>query len=228
MSNLIARLFDTETASLQGGVCDIAMVSLNDQFEVVWQGESLINPEMAISPQATEIHGISDHDVQFAPTLAEWLASQGQPFHADDQVLTAYNVAFDIRMCKAHLPSAYSKSCALRMARTLYPDAPDHKLQTMRDYLGLEGGVAHRAMGDVVTTANLLRKMHSDHGLSLADLLEVGARKWTGDDKLTFGKHKGMKLKNLPNSYVVWLLGQPDLDPDLRAGLLVRTEGVNA
>lgn len=222
MSDPLALLFDSETAGLDGGVCDIAMVLIDSGFNVVWEAQSLINPEKSISEKASEIHGITDHMVQFSPTLGEWLDSQGRPFHRENQVLVAFNVSFDVRMCKAHLPENYAKSCALRMARQYVPDSPDHKLQTLRAHLGLEGGTAHRAMGDVVTTINLLKYLSSNLSLTLAQLLDAGSRKYTPDDKLSFGKHKGMKLKNLPASYVMWLLGQPDLDPDLRLGLRTR------
>ena len=37
--------------------------------------------------------------------------------------------------------------------------------------------------------------------------------------KMTFGKHKGTPLKELPPSYVTWLLKLDNLDPDLRASL---------
>jgi exodeoxyribonuclease X len=36
---------------------------------------------------------------------------------------------------------------------------------------------------------------------------------------MTFGKHKGMVIKDVPRDYVRWLLGQPDVDPYLRQAL---------
>jgi exodeoxyribonuclease X len=32
---------------------------------------------------------------------------------------------------------------------------------------------------------------------------------------MTFGKHKGMHIKDMPADYKRWLLGQPELDPCL-------------
>lgn len=216
-------LFDTETAGLQGGVCEIAMVHLNEDLEITWEADSLCDPECEIPAQATAIHGITNDQVAFSPTLSEFLAAAGQPFQRPGLNLMAYNVQFDIRMVKAHLPVRYQKGCLLRLARDIYPDMPDHKLQTLRAELQLsDGGQAHRAMGDVKTSVDLLRRMAQDTGRSLQELFQAGGRRWTPDDKLTFGKHKGMKLANLPASYVVWLLSTDGLDPDLRLCLETR------
>jgi exodeoxyribonuclease X len=36
---------------------------------------------------------------------------------------------------------------------------------------------------------------------------------------MTFGKHKGVAIKEIPGDYKRWLLGQPDVDPDLAKAL---------
>lgn len=225
MSDVLVDLFDTETAGLQGGVCDIAIVRINNNFETVWQAESLCDPERLISEGATEIHGITNEMVQYEPTLAEFMAMHNQPFHREDAVVGGHNTSFDIRMIDGHLPQMYRKICTLRLAREIYPDAPDHKLQTLREMLGLEGGTAHRAMGDVVTSINLLKHMAEATGRDLEGLIQLNARPMDGNSKMPWGKaHKNVKLKDLPSSYVAWLLSLSNLDPDLRAGLLARKQ----
>ena len=39
------------------------------------------------------------------------------------------------------------------------------------------------------------------------------------NDEITFGKHKGDDLSALPYQYRKWLLGLPELDPDMRWSL---------
>lgn len=221
-------IFDTETAGLEGGVCDIAIARINENFEVVWQAESLCDPERPISAGATEIHGITDEMVWAEPTLREFMDKVGFPFRRDNLIVGGHNTQFDCRMVKDELPEDYYKVCTLRLAREIYKDAPDHKLQTLREMLGLEGGTAHRAMGDVVTTINLLRRMSQDTGLGLRGLIELAVRPMDGNTKMPFGKHKGTPLKSLPTSYVVWLLSTSGLDPDLRRALTDRKRAIPA
>lgn len=63
-------ILDTETASLHGGVVEIAWLRINDKLEVIDEFQSLVNPERPIDPGAFAIHGISEEDVAWSPTLA--------------------------------------------------------------------------------------------------------------------------------------------------------------
>lgn len=65
----------------------------------------------------------------------------------------------------------------------------------------------------------MLGKMCEDFGYTLWDLFEL-ANTPIQMTKMTFGKHKGTPLKDLPASYASWLLNKTEnLDPDLRASL---------
>ena len=45
---------------------------------------------------------------------------------------------------------------------------------------------------------------------------------------LTFGKHKGKKLANVPASYLLWLYEQPNLDFKLRIYIKENMEGLQS
>jgi exodeoxyribonuclease X len=78
---------------------------------------------------------------------------------------------------------------------------------------------AHAADGDLDVLIQLARIMCAEHNLTLPDLIEVQTRK-RAIAKMPFGKHKGTPLKELPASYVFWLLNKAEnLDADLRASL---------
>lgn len=212
-------ILDTETASLEGGVCDLAIVTIDDNFEVVRSIESLVDPERPISPSAMGIHHITNEMVEFEPTLSEFMDVYQQPLH-DGIVVCGHNVAFDIRMLSAHMPKDHKRLCTLRLARDLWPDLENHQLQTIRYTFGLEAGPAHRAMGDVITCFSLLKHINKTFGLTLEQMVEQCSRALPPTYKLTFGKHKGTALKDLPSSYVYWLLNKTEsLDPDLRVAL---------
>lgn len=215
-------VIDTETAGLDGGVCDIAIAHIDNGFNVLWSVDSLIDPERPIKASASGIHGIVDADVFASPTLAEFMELQGYPL-SGDLVLGGHNVSFDCRMLDGHLPLTYRKLDTLRLARNLWPENDDHKLQTLRYQFGLDAGQAHRAMGDVLTCVSLMRLIAQQHDVDLDGLIELALKPLTLDSRISFGKHKGTKLGDLDNGYVNWLLNKADsLDPDLREALALR------
>jgi len=220
------RLFitDTETAGLEGGVCDLAIVELNENLDIVYQVEHLIDPERPISPSAMGVHHITNEMVEFEPTLSEFMDMSGNPFKASENpIICGHNIAFDVRMLGEHIPPVHTRLCTLKLAKLVWPDAENHKLQTLRYLHGLEAGDAHRAMGDVITCISLLRLVAEQRSLDVDDLLALVKRPISLETKLTFGKHKGTKLGDLPATYVHWLLHKADnLDPDLREALTSR------
>src|SRR5260370_18809035 len=83
-------LIDTETISLTGVVCEIAVVAGDGMILF----HSLVNPKRPVSEEAREIHGISDEELAAAAILPEiWPALQEAL--RDRLILVAYNAAFD-------------------------------------------------------------------------------------------------------------------------------------
>lgn len=218
----INYVIDTETASLAGGVCDIAIAQVDNNLNIVWQSSSLIDPQCEISPSASGIHRITYDMVENEPTLEQYVVLNEYPFSFPGINLIGHNVAFDIKVLGNVLPSDYTKLCTLKLSRLLWPDAPDHKLQTLRYQFRLESGDAHRAMGDVMTCVSLLRAMAEYTGKDLQGLQALANSPLPLTTAMPFGKHKGTPLQDLPRSYVRWLLDTADIDPDLREALLQR------
>jgi len=218
-------VIDTETASLEGGVCDLAIVRIDNDFNKVWEVESLIDPECPISPSASAIHHITDDMVRFEPTLAEFMELHSYPFKREALILSGHNVRFDLRMLASTLPKQYGKLCTLKLARNTWTngEVENHQLQTLRYTFGLDAGNAHRAMGDVITCISLLKLLAEKHKTDLKGLVELAKTPLTLETPMPFGKHKGTKLKDVPQSYVRWALDNiADLDPDLREALASR------
>lgn len=228
------RIFttDTETATMTGPILDLALIEINENLDVIGTYESLIDPQAPIAPAAQEVHGISQADIENEPTMAEMLARDGNPFgNGEPIIIIGHNVQFDYRMLAAQglMPEQVTKVCTLRMARNMWPDIdPDrenHKLGTLAIMFGLERGPSHRAMGDAVTCLNLLRHIAKVGQVSsFEELMDLGTRTLSLETKITFGKHRGMKLGALPLSYVEWICKQTDMDPDLKAALAVRLQ----
>lgn len=216
-------LVDTETTgiSVNDKVCEMAYVEIDDAFNVIRSGNSLINPGIPINYAASAVNGITDVMVKDAPTLEDYMLSEGSPLRGE-VTLIAHNLDFDFRFLKAYTDDSVGKLCTLKCSRVLYPDAANHKQGTLAAMLGIQVAreKAHSADGDLDVLLQLLQCLCRDAGTDLYGLLEV-QRRPRPIAVMPFGKHKGTKLADLPNDYLHWLLNKcENLDADLRTALL--------
>lgn len=220
MQRIIA--IDTETAGLdpKDGVVDIAIIEVDNNLQIVDSYTSLIDPEGPISPSASGVHGIVRADVEGAPTLSEFFAHPGISDYCDAPLFViGHNVQFDLRFLAEHFRGEITPICTLRLARHLYPDAENHKLQTLRFVLGIEAGEgnSHSAFSDTILALNLLRHIAAETSYDIQQLACMSSQT-IKVEKMPFGKHKGLALSSLPTGYRRWLLDQ-DIDEDLRQSL---------
>jgi len=216
-------LADCETTGVSPSdrMVEVAWLLMDEDFKILDEGHSLINPERPIPAGASAVHGITMKDVESAPTADEYFYDVlGNKLGSLDAIFTAHNAPFDMRYIGPYLPDSTPEMCTLRLARKLYPDVDNHKLGTLVYALELDVDKSrfHSADGDMIILMSLLGKMTEDFGYTLWDLFEA-ANTPIQMTKMTFGKHKGVPLKDLPPSYVTWLLKLDNLDPDLRASL---------
>jgi len=138
--------------------------------------QSLMNPGIPVNGFIESYTGITNQMLQAAPTAAEVMI-EFSGFLAD-YPMVAHNAAFDRRFLDAELRRVQKQrlqefGCSLLVARRLYPDAPNHKLETLVRYKSLQVGTFHRALADAEMTANLWLQMVSDlqviHGVTNAD-----------------------------------------------------------
>ena len=215
---------DTETtdATPDRGVCDLAFVITDEQFNVLDERESLIDPEKPISPSASGVHGLTNADCEDAPTLSEFFsdldhtACYGGPLPGP-AVIIGHRVSFDTHTIGKYVDGDFTELCTLRWVRRLYPDADDHKLTTMMFALGLPRPEnAHRALSDVYSAMHLCDHICERTGLSLAQLAEASLQPFELA-YFPFGKHKGTAFKDVPKSYLRWAReNMKDLDQDMR------------
>jgi len=214
---------DTETTGLgkDAGIVEISWVETDENFNEVSRHYSLINPEKPIQPGAMGAHGITEAMVADSPTISEFMEEAGYPLDVEGGVLVAHNAAFDIVHFAPWMREPLTL-CTMKAARVIYPEADNHKLTTLKYYLGLDGchDRAHSADEDVNVLMQLVKRMCQDAECGLPELMHIQniPRKI---HKMSFGKHRGKNLSELPKDYVNWLLTKADnIDSDLRASLL--------
>ncbi len=136
-------ILDTETASLQSGVVELALLHIDAKLNVLGEFHTKVNPERPIEPGAFAVHGISDADVADAPTLAQ-IAELGAVTHA-----VAHNYPFDSRMLKGHL-KAEASLCTLSLSRQYLKGTANHKLENLKRELGLPDQKSHSALATCI------------------------------------------------------------------------------
>lgn len=143
------RVIEVGIAVLEGG-------------RIVDRYQSLINPRMPIPWQIEDLTGITDDMVRSAPGAPE-VMSEVHDFIGEMR-LVAHNASFDRGFMDAEFSRIRRRRkqefiCSLRVARRVYPRAPNHKLGTLVKLTGVQASRAHRALGDAEMTARVWSHM---------------------------------------------------------------------
>ena len=222
-----AIILDTETHTLNGLPIEIAYAPIEiengklslDKKQIF---DQLYQVGQPISYAAMAVHHILESDLV------------GQPFYNEFQLPTqttyiiGHNVDYDIAAiarCGVDV-SQLKPICTLALARHVWENAEAHNISALI-YLISKGSDkaremlkgAHRADADIILTANIL--MHIIHQLNIHDIeqLYIASEEARIPKSITFGKHKGTAIQDLPADYIQWLMRQDDLDPYLRKAL---------
>lgn len=227
------RVLDVETTGLlpTDHVVEIAAWDLEPETGMVaYAGDCLVKPPVPIPAVASAVHHITDEDVERStPWEHVW------PIIVDDEV-DAY-AAHCAKFEQLWLGDKVKKPwvCTLKCAYRIWPDAPAHQNQVLRYHLkppDLEVKFcqpAHRASADAYVTAHLLglmfknRKPELEIAAMLAGMVKLSSLP-AELPKVQFGKHFGKKWSEVPRDYLEWIIGQKDMDEDVRHTAKVNLE----
>ncbi len=157
-------------------ITEIAIV-VHDGKEVVDYYETLINPHQPIPFFIQKLTGINDEMVATAPSFGDVAGKIYEML--EDKVFVAHNVNFDYSFVKHQLDLAgyelYArKLCTVRYARKVLPGMNGYSLGKLTAQLGINHGVAHRAGGDALATADLLKILvEKDTEGAMAQMLKL-------------------------------------------------------
>lgn len=152
--NLTYVGFDTETTGkypLESEICELAAVKWR-QGRIVERFTTLLKPSRPMGPEVMAIHGITNEMVENAPRVRDKIGE----FHAfiQDAVLVAHHAPFDLGFISVAFEAAglplpsEPVLCSSLLARRLFPESENHRLQTLIRFFQLPQGAAHRALDD--------------------------------------------------------------------------------
>ena len=127
---------------------------------------SLMNPGVHVPSFITGLTGITNAMVRSAPDSMAVMRGLAQ--FVEDAPLVAHNAAFDAGFYGHEMRMQVNDRenpflCSLRVARRIYPRAPNHKLSTLADYVDIPmQGTYHRALADADLTARIFVTMCGD------------------------------------------------------------------
>jgi len=187
--NLNKKLADMEFCALDlettgtnpalHSIVEIGIIRFNLRGEIS-RYETLVNPGVVIPQNVINIHGITDEMVALSPAVEEVLADVEDFMRG--ALLVIQNPEFDL----SFLNRAYSGSeirtpemsavDTVRLARYTYPDLPNHKLNTLCDYLDVDLK-HHRALSDAFGCMGVFRNvidvLDRDLSWNMSDLISI-------------------------------------------------------
>jgi DNA polymerase III subunit epsilon len=198
LAQKVYAIIDIETTGGQASrdkITEIAIM-LHDGQKILDTFETLINPERSIPYHITQVTGITDNMVADAPKFYE-VAKQIVKM-TEGAIFVAHNVRFDYTFIQEEfkrLGFTYVRKqlCTVRLSRTAFPGLRSYALGNLITHFRIKVTDRHRAMADVVATAQIFEKiLAKEENVEQADAFI----------------NKGLKENQLPNGITLEKLHQ--------------------
>lgn len=180
-------------------VTEVAAVYVEgDRSELAFH--SLIHPGRSIPWHITRLTGIDDAMVRGAPRFADIAGELAA--HLVGRVFVAHNARFDFgfldaefsRVAPTPLGSLVTgQLCTVRLSRRLLSHLPRRNLDAVSAHYGVSISDRHRASGDALATAEVLRGL-------LRDASRQGVQTWSDLDAL-LSKRTGRRRRSALPGY---------------------------
>lgn len=155
-------VFDVETPNYANNRMSAIGITVLENREIVEQFYSLVNPQCSFDSFNISLTGITPYMAARSPAFPQ-IWERIRPI-LDNTVLVAHNAPFDMGVlgkCLRDYGIFWKREaeylCTCQMGRRLYPALPDHRLNTMAEYFGIELK-HHNAGSDAAVSAGLLQR----------------------------------------------------------------------
>lgn len=169
-------VFDVETPNRLNNRMSAIGISVVEDGKIVREIYSLVDPEQEFDHFNTMLTGIDAEAVRGKPNFRELWEEIGPVMTSG--LLVAHNAPFDMGVLMKCLdrydidgPEHFEYACTCRMSRSLLPFLPDHKLNTVSEFFGIELN-HHRAGSDAHAAAEILIRL-IDRGCDVGSFIRI-------------------------------------------------------
>src|SRR5437588_11795079 len=144
------RVLEVAVAMLEGGTVHLAY-------------HTLLDPGVSVPAAVVRLTGITDQLVAGRPRFADVAAGLARML--EDAIFVAHNARFDWRFLAVECAAAGVPApqgpplCTIRLTRRLVPELRHRRLEQVAAFFGVENPARHRAFGDALATAYILRAL---------------------------------------------------------------------
>jgi len=144
------RILEVAVAILEGGTVHLGF-------------HALLDPGISITPWVTRLTGITDALVAGRQRFADVVFDLGRTL--EGAVFVAHNARFDWGFLAAEcaavgVPGPGGKPvCTVRLTRRLVPELRHRSLDDLASFFSVDNAARHRAFGDALATAYILRSL---------------------------------------------------------------------
>ena len=157
-------ILDVETtgaAAHNDRIIEIGVLRIENN-KVVRKFETLLNPEISISPFIENLTGINGRELESAPLFSDIKSDLAELL--DGCVLVAHNARFDYSFIKSEfkrigIPYSAKQLCTVKLSRLLFPDLSHHNLDSIIQRFEIECVRRHRALDDATVLWRFLQKL---------------------------------------------------------------------
>ena len=168
---------DFETANAQRNSACALGVTLIDNLQIIETNYWLFKPIGSFDYMNVMVHGITEDDVYNKPTMQQiWPEIHS---YLAGRTIIAHNAAFDLSVLRKTLESydlekpTATYSCTMRMAKNLWPQHHNHKVDTLCRHFGFKLD-HHNAASDALACARLGLELCKSQGVdSFSELLKI-------------------------------------------------------
>lgn len=211
---------DFETTDVDPKKCEPVEVAVSSCSEFFF--ERFIKPSISIPPETSAVHHIVDSDVANARDWASvkqelaslFVTAPGSPL----PILVAHNADYERTIIGDFVPVLWI--CTYKCALRVWPEAPAHKNEVLRYWLGLGNNRGrncnqrpHSALHDAQVTFLLLQELLKHATLEqLVEWTEVPAKL----PHMPMGKHYKQAWETIPGPYLQWCINQTEMREDVK------------
>lgn len=216
MTNAI--IFDTETSGKNEPVLiEAAWIRLDsiNPFSTSEEFNQRYNPLKSIELGALATHHILDEELIDCPPASSFNIPK------DIEYIIGHNVDYDWNVIGK---PTIKRICTLALSRKVWPELDSHNQSALLYFVDRHNAKdklknAHSALADVENCAFILEKIIAKLNVTSIEELWTVSEQARIPSHMTFGKHKGVAIADIPRDYKTWLLNQDNVDAYLRKAL---------